>query len=147
MKQQRAPRVQRDRVAPLKPPSSRRSRANRKPLLATNVYGVPVPEKLHEAIEIERDNLSKVESILACMVIAMEYDAEPLTGPYFPTVAQTAREILARSINSLDSVILKQKLLNKIEDEFYWPLIEGVAAPSLIYSDPRVSLGQMSQRA
>jgi hypothetical protein len=147
VKQQRAPRVRRDRVASPKPPSGRGSGGGRKALSATNVYGVPVPEKLHEAIETERDNLSKVESILACMVIAMEYDAEPLTGPYFPTVAQTAREILARSINSLDSVILKQKLLNKIEDEFYRPFIEGLAAPSLIYSDPRVSIGQMSQRA
>ncbi|MGC1523001.1 MAG: hypothetical protein WA803_15785, partial [Steroidobacteraceae bacterium] len=37
------------------------------------VYGVRVPKALHEAIENERDNLSKAESLLACMVVAMEY--------------------------------------------------------------------------
>jgi hypothetical protein len=82
-----------------------------------HVYGVPVPEALHEAIETERDNLSKAESLLACMVVSMEYENDPLTGPYYPAVAQIARELVERSINALDPFLLKQRLLrNKIED-------------------------------
>jgi hypothetical protein len=78
---------------------------------------VPVPEALHEAIETERDNLSKAESLLACMVVSMEYENDPLTGPYYPAVAQIARELVERSINGLDPLLLKQRLLrNKIED-------------------------------
>lgn len=80
-------------------------------------YGVPVPTKLREAIEIERDNLAKVESILACLVVSMECGADPLKGPYFPSVAQTARELLERSINGLDPFTLRQRLQNKIEEE------------------------------
>jgi hypothetical protein len=34
-------------------------------------YGVRVPARLREAIESERDNLSKAESLLACMVVSM----------------------------------------------------------------------------
>ena len=85
---------------------------------------MPVPERLHEAIEIERDNLSKAESILACMAVAMEYESDPSSGPYYPTVAQTARELLERSINGLDSVMLKRRLLNKIEDGFCRPFVD-----------------------
>jgi hypothetical protein len=132
VKRQRAPRVRRTQGALLKARSGGRGRGSRKTLSSTDVYGVPVPERLHEAIEIERDNLSKAESILACMVVAMEYETESLTGPYYPSVAQTAREILARSINGLDSVILKRRLLNKIEDEWYGPFVDGVPAPSRI---------------
>jgi hypothetical protein len=83
-----------------------------------HVYGVPVPEALHDAIETERDNLSKVESLLACMVVSMEYKNDP-SGPYYPAVAQIARELVERSINGLDPFILKQRLLrNKIEEVF-----------------------------
>jgi hypothetical protein len=81
------------------------------------VYGVPVPEALHKAIENERDNLSKAESLLACMVVAMEYQNDPVAGPYYPAVAQIARELVGRSIDSLDPFVLRQRLLrNKIEE-------------------------------
>ena len=90
-----------------------------------HVYGVPVPEALHEAIETERDNLSKAESLLACMVVSMEYENDPLTGPYYPAVAQVARELVERSINGLDPFILKQRLLrNKIEEGFCMSFVD-----------------------
>lgn len=123
VKRQRAPRVQRTQGARLKSPG-RRGWGSRKTLPSTDAYGVPVPERLHEAIEIERDNLSKAGSILACMAIAMEYEPDALTGPYYPTVAQTACDLLERSINGLDSVSLKRRLLNKIEDEFCRPFVD-----------------------
>src|SRR6266581_634885 len=47
-------------------------------------YGAPVPEGLHEAIEEERGNLSKAESVLGCLAIAMESEADSVDGPYYP---------------------------------------------------------------
>jgi hypothetical protein len=80
-------------------------------------YGVPVPEGLHEAIEMERDNLSTAESVLGCLAISMEYEADSVTGPYYPDVAQLARELVRKSINGLDSLTLQQRLLrNKIRE-------------------------------
>ena len=80
-------------------------------------YGVPVPEGLHEAIETERGNLSKAESVLGCLVISMEHETEALHKPYYPDVAQLARELVRQSINGLDSLVLQQRLLrNKIKE-------------------------------
>ena len=90
-----------------------------------HVYGVPVPEALHEAIETERDNLSKAESLLACMVVSMEYENDSPTGPYSPAVAQVARELVERSINGLDPFILRQRLLrNKIEEVYCMSFVD-----------------------
>ena len=84
-----------------------------------HAYGVPVPKRLREAIEAERDNLCKAESLLACMVVSLEYQDNPLDGPYFPAVAQVARELVARSIDGLDPSVLRQRLLrNKVEEVF-----------------------------
>jgi hypothetical protein len=81
------------------------------------VYGVPVPEGLHEAIEDERDNLSKAESVLGCLAIAMEYESDTVNGPYYPDVAQLARELVRQSINGLDSLELQRHLLRyKVKD-------------------------------
>jgi len=92
--------------------------SSRKTRPEEHVYGVPVPESLHEAIELERENLSKVESILACMVGSMQHNVDPCSAPYYPDVAQVARELVERSINGLDPFVLKQRLLNKVEEEF-----------------------------
>ena len=49
----------------------------------------------------------------------MEYKDDPLTGPYYPAVAQIARELVERSINGLDPLVLRQRLLrDKIEEAF-----------------------------
>jgi hypothetical protein len=83
-----------------------------------HVYGVPVPEGLHEAIETERGNLTKAESVLGCLAIAMEYEADSVDGPYYPDVAQLARELVRQSINGLDSLVLQKRLLrNKIKED------------------------------
>jgi hypothetical protein len=82
-------------------------------------YGVPVPKRLQEAIQAERDNLCNVESLLACMVVSLECQDGPRHGPYFPAVAGLARELVARSIDGLDPGVLRERLLrNKIEDVF-----------------------------
>ena len=82
-----------------------------------HAYGVPVPAGLHEAIETERANLSTAESVLGCLMISMEYDADSANKPYYPDVAQLARELVRQSINGLDSLSLQQRLLrNKIKE-------------------------------
>lgn len=87
-------------------------------------YGVPIPEGLHEAIEAERGNLAKAEAVLGCMAIAMEYESDSETGPYYPDVARIARDIVRQSINSLDSLALQRHLLrNKIKDDADLPAI------------------------
>jgi hypothetical protein len=116
---QHVSKARRDRRRPAEASSGREKRPGRKTRRSEHVYGVPVPEGLHEAIEIERDNLSKAESLLACMVVSMEYNSDPVTGPYYPAVAQIARELVDRSINALDPLVLQQRLLrNKIEEVF-----------------------------
>ncbi len=101
------------RLAPRVQRNARRAKAQP----VEHVYGVPVPEGLHEAIETERGNLSKAESVLGCLAIAMEYETDSVNGPYYPDVAQLARELVRQSINGLDSLVLQQRLLrNKIKE-------------------------------
>jgi hypothetical protein len=72
---------------------------------------------LHEAIETERGNLSKAESVLGCLVISMDHETDGPDKPYYPDVAQLARELVRHSIDRLDSLVLQQRLLrNKIKE-------------------------------
>jgi hypothetical protein len=94
-----------------------------------HAYGLPVPEGLHEAIELERGNLSKAEAVLGCLAIAMEYETDSVNGPYYPDVAQLARELVKQSINGLDSLVLQQRLMrNKIKESLVLPRAEGAYA-------------------
>jgi hypothetical protein len=99
---------------------------NKKTRSVEQAYGVPVPEGLHEAIEIERGNLSKAESVLGCLAISMEYATDSVNGPYYPDVAEVAREMVRQSINGLDSLVLQQRLLrNKIKESADLSIAEG----------------------
>jgi hypothetical protein len=92
--------------------------ALRKAVRANGAYGVSVPERLREAIETERDNLAKAESLLGCLAISLEHQPNPATGPYYPDVAEMARALVRQSINALDSLALERHLLrNKIKEE------------------------------
>ena len=107
---QRSSKIRRPRRRPHTTPDDAQNR---------HEYGVPVRKRLQEAIQAERDNLCKAESLLACMAVALEYRDDPLEGPYFPAVAQLARELVARSIDGLDPGVLRERLLrNKIEEVF-----------------------------
>jgi hypothetical protein len=70
------------------------------------------------AIEIERDNLSRAESLLGCLTVAMEKGEMSHKGPYYPDVAEMARQILRKSINALDPIYLPDPSRNKIKEEF-----------------------------
>ena len=88
-----------------------------------HVYGVPVPDALHDAIEMERDNLSKAASVLACLADSMEYAEDTIDGPYYPDVARLARQLITQSINALDSLTLQRLLLrDKVKEDFAVPL-------------------------
>src|ERR1700689_742610 len=97
--------------------SEPKPRRGRKALIVDPVYGVPVPEALHEAIENERSNLARAEAILGCLAISMESEPDPVNGPYYPEVAHLARELVRQSINGLDSLALQKVLLrNKVRE-------------------------------
>jgi len=93
-------------------------------------YGIRVPRALHKAIDMQRDNLSRAQSILTCMVAAMEHEGDQLISPYFPEVTQTVRELVERSIDGLDPFVLKQRLRDKVEEEFCVSPLYGMAQPS-----------------
>jgi len=104
----------------------RSPRRPRDPKSKIPVYGIPVPEALHEAIETERGNLSKAESVLGCLAISMEHEADTADRPYYPDVAQLARELIRQSINRLDSLVLQRRLLkNRVEEVSALPQVGG----------------------
>ncbi len=97
-----------------------------------HAYGVPVPDALHDAIEAERGNLSKAESLLGCLVVSMEYQPESVDGPHYPDVAQLARQIVRQSINGLDSLVLQQHMMkNRVKEVLALPCIHGAYPPEL----------------
>jgi hypothetical protein len=109
-------------------PKARRGRGHKAPT-DDPVYGVPVPEALHEAIENERSNLSRAEAVLGCLAISMESQPDPVNGPYYPEVAQLARELVRQSINGLDSLALQKLLLkNKVKENPVALGVEGAYA-------------------
>jgi hypothetical protein len=85
-----------------------------------------LPAEVVAAIERERDNLSKAESVLACMAVSLKFDTDPLRGPYYPAVAQVVRELVGRSIDRLEPMVMARRLRDKVEeDESLQALIEG----------------------
>jgi hypothetical protein len=119
---QRSPKARRPRSHPLTTPDDAQNR---------HEYGVPVPKRLQEAIQAERNNLCKVESLLACLAVSLEYQDDPLKGPYFPPVAELARELVARSIDGLDPGVIRERLLrNKIEEVFCVSFLDPATSTS-----------------
>jgi hypothetical protein len=75
------------------------------------VYGIAVPESLHEAIENERSSLAKAASVLRCLMISLECSEASVDGPYYPDVAEIAYELIAQALNGLDSLTLRNCVL------------------------------------
>jgi hypothetical protein len=74
--------------------------------------------RLLEAVETERDRLSRAESLLGCLTIAMEYGEMPPKEPYYPDVAEIVREMLRKSISALDPIKLPSSSRDKVKEEF-----------------------------
>lgn len=62
---------------------------------------------LLEVIEAERTRLMQAESLLQCLLVALEDEEVETRGPYYPQVIELARELLTRSIDHLDSLRLR----------------------------------------
>jgi hypothetical protein len=75
-------------------------------------------KQLLESVEQERANLSRVESLLECLRIAMEYQSQASTGPYYPDVAQIAHELVHKSVNALDLIHQTRSERDKVQEEF-----------------------------
>jgi hypothetical protein len=71
-----------------------------------------------KAIETERDNLSRAQSLLECMKAAMEYAEVDHRGPYYPDLLQMATGIVRKSINALDPINLPSLSRDKVREEF-----------------------------
>lgn len=66
---------------------------------------------VEDAIEDERARLMDAETILHCVVIAMnETDPSDTHGPYYQNVIEVARDLVVESINRLDSVRMRPML-------------------------------------
>jgi hypothetical protein len=110
--------------------SHRRRRPPVKKGAVSHTSAASIPEPLCEAIEVERDNLSRAESILGCLAIAMEYGSgADEGGPYYPDVAQIARELVRKSITGLDSLRLQELLSRQRVKEEFHPVFEAVDCP------------------
>jgi hypothetical protein len=72
-----------------------------------------------QAIEVERDNLSRAESLLGCLTIAMENEGMSHEGPYYPDVAEMALRMLQKSIRALDPINLPDPSPDKVKEEFF----------------------------
>jgi hypothetical protein len=92
-------------------------RRREKTVVNSNAYGVPVPQALHEAIETERDNLSRAQSLLRCLVISLQHESDDAPTPDYADVAEIACELVRGSVGRLDALALEKLLLrNKIRE-------------------------------
>jgi hypothetical protein len=71
-----------------------------------------------EAIETERDNLSRAQSLLGCVKLAMEYAQVDHKGPYYPDLVEMASDIVRKSIDALDPINLPSPSRDKVREEF-----------------------------
>jgi hypothetical protein len=69
-----------------------------------------------EAIEAERTRLMQAESLLDCLLAAMDEDEVDPHGPYVPNVIKLARDRVHRSIDQLDSLNLRPLLTAMTEE-------------------------------
>ena len=70
-----------------------------------------MPNRLERAIDVERRRLSKAQSILGCLAVALETPtAHTSNGLDFGQVAEVVRDLVNSSIERLDSVNLAKIL-------------------------------------
>jgi hypothetical protein len=73
---------------------------------ATRSAVAATPDLL-EFIEAERTRLMQTESLLQCLLVALEDEEVETRSPYYPHVIELARELLTQSIGQLDSLRLR----------------------------------------
>jgi len=72
---------------------------------------VSVAKGVRAAIDAERRNLQIAESVLGCLVTALDYSscAEPKEPPDFADAARAVRHMITAAIDRLDCVNLQRK--------------------------------------
>jgi hypothetical protein len=66
-----------------------------------------IPNRLERAIDVERRRLSKAQSILGCLAVALETPTTQISeGLDFGQVAEVVRDLVNSSIERLDSINL-----------------------------------------
>jgi hypothetical protein len=132
----------RRKVYPVKSPKNNVEKSTRKNGLSAQT----------EAIELERDNLAKADSLLGCLVIAMEYGTDSAGAPYYPDVAQIARDLVQQSLRGLDAVNLQRPLRDKVKDEIRvihvgsMGMREHTFVPPLLAAAPRLRAWRSAAR-
>lgn len=79
----------------------------------TSTKGAVVPEWVEDRIETERRRLNQASSVLKCLTVAFNEDAEVDFGD----IATTAYTIIDSVIDALDIVALKRSQASDGEDE------------------------------
>ena len=83
-----------------------------------------------EAIDEERNRLMQVESLLDCILAAIDGDEVDPHGPYMPNVIQLSRDMIRKTIDQLDSLKLRP-LLTASENPY--PASEGASSSDDIH--------------
>jgi hypothetical protein len=78
-----------------------------------------------EAIDAERNRLMQVESLLDCILAAIDDDEVDPHGPYMPNVIQLSRDMSRKTVDQLDSLKLRP-LLTAGENPY--PASEGASS-------------------
>lgn len=89
-----------------------------------------ISDRLRDAIEAERGNLLKVESLLGCLSNSMEYEQGSQTGTHYPDVAQVACDLVRQSIDGLDSLRLGRLISHRGVKEQFSALNDVLCLPS-----------------
>lgn len=63
---------------------------------------IRVRGRLRDMIQAELRNLGRVESILRCLALSMEYESLDPESPYYPDVVEVAGDLIKRSLVDLD---------------------------------------------
>jgi hypothetical protein len=81
------------------------SRSSDGQIQAGSGRAVRIPAPLRAFLRLERDELIKVQSLLACILQAMEVK-HAATGPYYPDLLEPAADSLRRRVDNLDELLL-----------------------------------------
>lgn len=132
--------------------SKARSPANsRKP--ADKAASIASLGALEDTIEEERARLMQAHSILNCVAIAMDAeDISPGDGPHYPTLIETACDLINESISGLDSMHLGRAMNTQRDDadgfEEALTAVRGgkneVREPSPVYGQRAIGSGSLA---
>jgi hypothetical protein len=63
---------------------------------------IRVRGRLQDMILVELGNLGRVESVLRCLALSMEYETLGIESPYYPDVVDVAGDLVKRSLADLN---------------------------------------------